>query len=101
MIKRKLFILIEFLVVLAIIALLMAILMPALQRARKQARSVICRSNLEQWSMAVMSYAADYQDMLLRDSYHSAGMVPAGHRYGVHFCTGITERWPAVFWAAW
>lgn len=74
--KRKGFTLIELLVVIAIIALLMSVLLPALHRARKQSKAVICRSNLKQWGLAVMSYAADYDDMLWRDSYHSAGTVP-------------------------
>ncbi|MHC4205777.1 MAG: type II secretion system protein, partial [Planctomycetota bacterium] len=74
--KRKGFTLIELLVVIAIIALLMSVLLPALHRARKQSKAVICRSNLKQWGIAVMSYAADYEDLLWRDSYHSAGTVP-------------------------
>ncbi len=43
------FTLIELLVVISIIALLMAILMPTLQRVKKQARAVVCQSNLKQW----------------------------------------------------
>ena len=74
--KQRGFTLIKLLVVIGIIALLMAILLPALQRARKQTKTVVCQSNLKQWGMAVMAYAADYEDKLWRDSYHSAGTVP-------------------------
>ncbi len=53
------FTLIELLVVIAIIALLMGILMPALQRVRKQTRTIICRSNLNQYGLAVRMYIDD------------------------------------------
>jgi len=54
--KRRGFTLIELLVVIAIIALLMAILMPALQRVKKQARTVMCQTNLKQWGIIWAMY---------------------------------------------
>ncbi|MCH7556384.1 MAG: prepilin-type N-terminal cleavage/methylation domain-containing protein [Planctomycetes bacterium] len=53
------FTLIELLVVIAIIALLMAILMPALQRVNKQAKTVLCRTNLRQWGVLWAVYTED------------------------------------------
>jgi prepilin-type N-terminal cleavage/methylation domain-containing protein len=58
--RQRGFTLIELLVVIAIIALLMSILMPALARVRRQAKDVICQSNLKQWSAIFAMYTGDY-----------------------------------------
>ena len=58
--KRRAFTLIELLVVIAIIALLMAILMPALRRTKEQAKTVVCRSRLQQWALCLTMYTSDY-----------------------------------------
>ncbi len=66
--KRQGFTLIELLVVIAIIALLLAILMPALQRVKKQAKGVVCQSNLRQIGMGANLYAEEYDLFLPRGS---------------------------------
>ena len=63
---RRAFTLIELLVVISIIALLIAILLPALSSARDSARTIQCASNLHQWGVGIMSYAADNNNQLLR-----------------------------------
>lgn len=59
MCKRKGFTLIELLMVIAIIALLMAVLMPALNKAKQLARTMVCRSNLKQYGIALSMYLND------------------------------------------
>ena len=54
--KPKAFTLIEILVVIGVITLLMAFLLPTLQRVKNQAKAVICRSNLKQWSTVLIMY---------------------------------------------
>jgi len=58
-INLRAFTLIELLVVISIIALLMAILMPTLQKVRKQAKHVLCRSNLKEWGLVWAMYTDD------------------------------------------
>jgi prepilin-type N-terminal cleavage/methylation domain-containing protein/prepilin-type processing-associated H-X9-DG protein len=53
------FTLIELLVVISIIALLMSIIMPAFSRVREQAKTVVCQSNLKQWSITFDMFAND------------------------------------------
>ena len=43
----------------AVIAVLIAILMPTIAAARFEARSVVCRSNVRQLTVALMDYAVE------------------------------------------
>ena len=67
------FTLVELLVVISIIAVLMAVMMPALSKAKEGARSVICKSNQKQITLAASLWSQD------RDGYVVSGMwyVPA------------------------
>lgn len=58
------FTLIELLVVISLIALLMAVLLPTLSRVRKQARAVVCQSNLRQWGVLWAAYTAENHGLL-------------------------------------
>ena len=60
--KRRVFTLIELLIVIAIIAILAAMLLPALNKARERARSATCASNLKQLGTYLQLYLADYRD---------------------------------------
>lgn len=58
--RIRAFTLIELLVVIAVIALLIGLLFPALKQARERARTVVCRSNIRQLSIAMFTYATDF-----------------------------------------
>jgi len=64
--KRKGFTLIELLVVIAIIAILAAILFPVFAQAREKARATSCMNNMKQLGQAILMYAQDYDEKLVR-----------------------------------
>ena len=66
------FTLVELLVVISIIALLLSIMMPALNLARRQAKKVICLTNLKQWALAFSMYTLENNDSY-PDNCYSCG----------------------------
>ena len=59
--NRKLFSLIELLIVIVIITILSALLLPSLNKARLAAKAKSCQNNLKQQGVAFIAYADDYQ----------------------------------------
>ena len=64
---KRIFTLIELLIVIAIIAILVAILLPALNKARNKAKEMICRNNLKQIGTYIHLYLSEW------DGFYPAG----------------------------
>lgn len=65
------FTLIELLTVISIIVLLVAILLPTFQRVKKQAKVVVCQSNLKQWGYIFAMYMNNNDGLCPRQKFHS------------------------------
>jgi prepilin-type N-terminal cleavage/methylation domain-containing protein/prepilin-type processing-associated H-X9-DG protein len=115
--ERRAFTLIELLVVIAIIALLLSVLLPSLTRAKDAAKGVICSTRLKGMSMAVFSYAEEYDETICAPwdnttpwwnqwpyvlSYWAAGLsVPKGedlYNNGWYHPSDGSHHWPAPHW---
>ncbi len=81
--KKEGFTLVELLVVIAIIALLMSMLIPVIGKVKRQAKDVVCQSNLRQWGAVFSMYANDNQSRFM------------GGWMG-HLLTKHTDQWPSA-----
>ncbi len=84
------FTLIELLVVIAIIAILASILFPVFARAREQARKSACNSNVRQITLALLSYAQDYDEAFCPFSQGN------GYQGSLGYGGGDGPRWADV-----
>lgn len=80
---RRIFTLIELLIVIAIIAILTALLLPALNRARVTAQKSSCLNNLKTMASGVSFYTNDNQDFLPRKYKRWSWGYAIGHALGL------------------
>jgi len=85
---RRRFSLVELLVVIGIIAMLAALLLPALKKAKDMALSSLCQGNQRQCGLALVGYAADFDDWVIGGecagtyaTYPSIGVMIMGCGY--------------------
>jgi prepilin-type N-terminal cleavage/methylation domain-containing protein len=87
------FTLIELLVVIIIIALLAALLLPTLAKAKQKGQNIKCLNNLNQLTIAWISYTGDNADKIAQNVASDSG----------HYSQTGEESWalPGQTWASW
>ncbi len=88
------FTLVELLVVVSVIALLIAILLPSLKKARAQAKSVKCRTNLRQISLAWQDYVVDHDGRFLQGFNSNINFGGRQGNGGAYYGGTDPQEWP-------
>ena len=78
--EKRIFTLIELLIVVAIIAILAAMLMPALRSAIEKARGISCASKMKQIGLEIAIYTNENNDMVTLRWSNSWSQVLAGNK---------------------
>lgn len=89
--RKRGFTLIELLVVIAIIALLLAVLIPSLRKVKRQARHVICQSNLSQWGKIFAVYLTDNDSTFMDGWFGDAFDRDGQWMYALRGYTGFSH----------
>ena len=82
------FTLVEMMVVIVVISIMAALLLPALSKAKEQARSVACRNNMKQLSLAFLMYSEDNSDTFPWPGGPSGRAVNNPNQYSADWCYG-------------
>ena len=77
--QKRMFTLVELLVVVSVIAILISLLLPALQSAREKGRSTSCMNRLRQLAVSQITYASDNQEWTGR--VNTLGSSDSDHGY--------------------
>jgi prepilin-type N-terminal cleavage/methylation domain-containing protein len=67
--NRAGFTLVELLVVIAVLTVLIAILLPSLARAKRQARRIVCMTNMRGLGLAAQNYQTEFEGVLPWEGY--------------------------------
>lgn len=90
---KKVFTLVELLIVIAIISILAAMLLPALKMAKSTAQRTLCLNNVKQYGLASLLYAEDYSDFLpAREHSYGSSNNYWPHNLSVDYCKSVYQK---------